>query len=873
MNAMNDDWDEEMLNEEVKAEDGEPERDQDEDAIKQDSGKAHMKGKAKAKPRAAKAKAGAGGSSSSVSTCSCPSCENLRKGHSKYCERHKRNYDNMLYQRSRNENEEERKAFDAAMANMVTQAQEVEKFGFDNPGDSKYKKQSLIQWSRFTRQYGQRTEQGEVDRDKPYTKEKFKKYCTDVEGLTEEESKSWWKMFYDNPAIERDNSGPFGREVLYLPLDRFRERKRVNYIDVNYQEGSKELKNASAKDRAVLRQHVQHQEVSHAHEFLRGAKPDILQASGGVASNTDAEAHATSLAAKAKRVDLERDLPRAYEEMRKTVGQLETKFNIAFQSLDNVLTPLNDIPMDAQMSDRALMMFLRTLQFRAQLGRRWQGDADNIAQWLLPDGFGPVAPATPAPAAAAATAGDGHDNPTTPNPKKAPGSVEGQLAAEPPAADSSPAGKSIDQQSHAPSKSSASVVGIYDRSREVERLKKLPLLAFMQENRRGKVLSGDFGHFITCAEMHSIVDKVLDQQTAAEYLKMKGSWMLQVRAATEVATSITKAIADVKSHISIKTAESKRAAKRKTENDEKAAMKKARDEATAAAAAIKKQKHSEQTKVKPIFSFDFRLLFAQVPKFDHVEGDGPPHNWGFPFMRSKSEAADLWAGDPQVQRSLTTFGGQYKRGAGVDRAQFPFEDATSLEKMNVLLETDNMKPPMIVDIQAVPGGASFQDSAWMFGYTPEMKFTGLAPNCASIQRWLVLGGVHIIAVELVSLVKHMAKLSKVGEDVFVPKVEEVQAFVESWDEKAVRGAMSDGVVARQATLEKKTSVFIPLGWLCVERSMPNHPLVYGARKSFMTADVGSVERYELLTKMYTSSGRAVVRMEQIHELMKAACVT
>lgn len=162
MNAMNDDWDEEMLNEEVKAEDGEPEGDQDEDAIKQDSGKAHMKGKAKAKPRAAKAKAkaGAGGSSSSVSTCSCPSCENLLKRHSKYCERHKRNYDNMLYQRSRNENEEERKTFDAAMANMVTQAQEVEKFGFDNPGDSKDKKQSLIQWSRFTRQYRQRTEQG-----------------------------------------------------------------------------------------------------------------------------------------------------------------------------------------------------------------------------------------------------------------------------------------------------------------------------------------------------------------------------------------------------------------------------------------------------------------------------------------------------------------------------------------------------------------------------------------------------------------------------------------------------------------------------------------------------------------------------------------
>lgn len=173
-------------------------------------------------------------------------------------------------------------------------------------------------------------------------------------------------------------------------------------------------------------------------------------------------------------------------------------------------------------------------------------------------------------------------------------------------------------------KSSSSVVGVFDKDREVERLKKLSLMAFMQENKTGKVLSGEFSHLVPLSDMLDIIGVVLDQQSVPEYLNMKDRWALQVRAATEVATTITKAIADVNSHIQIKTAESKRAAKRKSENDEKVAMKKAREEATAAAAEIKQQKHSETTKVKHIFAVDFGAFLDAVPNFGRIEGDGPP---------------------------------------------------------------------------------------------------------------------------------------------------------------------------------------------------------------------------------------------------------
>lgn len=277
--------------------------------------------------------------------------------------------------------------------------------------------------------------------------------------------------------------------------------------------------------------------------------------------------------------------------------------------------------------------------------------------------------------------------------------------------------------------------------------------------------------------------------------------------------------------------------------------------------------------MKPIFAVDYGTVVADVPFFDHIDGDIAPNNWAMPFVRRKSEAADLWAGDPQVQKALTTFGGEYKKGVSGDRAQFPFEDTDSIQRMNTMVDSENMRPPMVADIKDVSGGMSFQDSSWMFGYTPQMKWVGLAPNCAAIQRWLALGGLHIVAVDIRSLVKHMAKKNKVAEEEFIPKIEDTQAFLEELDAAGVSAAAKDGVIMRQVTLEKKCSAFIPMGWMCIERALPSHPLIYGARKSFMTADTGSLDRYELLTKMFTSSGKSVSRMEQILELIRARCVT
>lgn len=165
-----------------------------------------QKGRGGGRGRAAAKKGGVGGGrgggkNKEVRPCGCPSCEEPVKGHSKYCERHNRLYQDMEYQRGQCQDEEACAAYVKAMANDTTAALEVEKFGFDNPGDARYKRKTMLEWCRFKRSYGHRVEQTDKDKAKPYTESAFHIYATQSEGLTPAEAKTWWASFYENPGV------------------------------------------------------------------------------------------------------------------------------------------------------------------------------------------------------------------------------------------------------------------------------------------------------------------------------------------------------------------------------------------------------------------------------------------------------------------------------------------------------------------------------------------------------------------------------------------------------------------------------------------------------------------------------------------------
>lgn len=368
--------------------------------------------------------------------------------------------------------------------------------------------------------------------------------------------------------------------------------------------------------------------------------------------------------------------------------------------------------------------------------------------------------------------------------------------------------------------------------------------------------------------MARTIEGVLDLHSPEAYMDMKATWAKNMKALGEVTTSISKAVADVKSRLGTRRAEASRAIKRKADDAEKSAIKKAREEATATAQAIKKQKQKDAQEVKSIFQAEF----VGIKTMAEVSGDQVVPNRPQPFVRVKSEGGDLWAEELKVQKALTAFGGQYKRteeAAGTGRTQHPFDDATGLTETMKMVETQNMSPPKLADLSKVAGGASFQESAWMFGYTPEMKFAGLGPTCAAIQRWLTLGGFHCLAIEVVSLVKYMAKSAGQQCDTFCPTLQEISWFVEALTTEKLKQVADDNVRMCQATITKQVAVYIPLGWYCVERSLPDHPVICGARKSYMTSD-DDVQAYDSAKAIFAKSGRVVTRMEEIFQAMRDA---
>eukprot|EP00974_Lingulodinium_polyedra_P000351 33867-Lingulodinium_polyedra.AAC.1 len=68
---------------------------------------------------------------------------------------------------------------------------------------------------------------------------------------------------------------------------------------------------------------------------------------------------------------------------------------IALTSLDKAKEALQQLGAAEQLHDRALMAYLRTLQFRGQLGYRWMSKPDFVL-WLLPEGaIASSSPGTP----------------------------------------------------------------------------------------------------------------------------------------------------------------------------------------------------------------------------------------------------------------------------------------------------------------------------------------------------------------------------------------------------------------------------------------------------------------------------------------------
>lgn len=203
------------------------------------------------------------------------------------------------------------------------------------------------------------------------TEAEFKLWATNVKGLPDSDALLWWNQLDSDANVDRDNLGFGGRKQLWVPnVQQCRERVNERYID-NFQEEASQLQRGSKEaDRAALREHVERQGVSFADPFLRAHEHETP----GQKRKRDENSAEKPSGASVKKVALEREVPKLTVAMDKDVKSLALEIEKAMRTAEQAAQAVKDT--GHSLTDRVATAYKSTLQFRMQLGYRWQGNQD-----------------------------------------------------------------------------------------------------------------------------------------------------------------------------------------------------------------------------------------------------------------------------------------------------------------------------------------------------------------------------------------------------------------------------------------------------------------------------------------------------------------
>jgi hypothetical protein len=123
--------------------------------------------------------------------------------------------------------------------------------------------------------------------------------------------------------------------------------------------------------------------------------------------------------------------------------------------------------------------------------------------------------------------------------------------------------------------------------------------------------------------------------------------------------------------------------------------------------------------------------------------------------------------------------------------------------------------------------------------------------------------VETLAIEVSSLMEFASGMD--GYDT----LQKLVSSVSEWDGKQIQDMLQKGVKMYLHTLSRNEVMYVPIGYIMVEKAARDQNLVYGMRKSFMAKSEAGRCGYDRLRALFQQSGREVDRMTKILELMDA----
>ncbi|CAE7630094.1 unnamed protein product [Symbiodinium necroappetens] len=328
-------------------------------------------------------------------------------------------------------------------------------------------------------------------------------------------------------------------------------------------------------------------------------------------------------------------------------------------------------------------------------------------------------------------------------------------------------------------------------------------------------------------------------------------WRRMITAATQLETSLKKCTADVNKHVAGLAAATERNEKKRKEKEAK--------EAEAKHLELSKARLKQATADGSGMPAIFKLAEGDVQAIKALDGNTIPsdHDIGLPCVLKKSSHVTTWAGSAVVLQTLTNFGARYKKSPGFDdlhKLSTPFVAKAGKEPTEKLFADImlNVKGK-IVDAEAV--APQWMSTSWMMGLAPKTSFIGLCPNSAAFLRVLSYGDVEVYCMSMVDFMKGVTAAGTAA-----PKsTSELEEMIFHLD-GAVWKAM--GVKPYYHKLEKDQVLFVPMGYLLMERSGAS-TMNYGARKSFIMHEGHAIENYTACKSLQAKDGKNVEKMQQV----------
>ena len=785
---------------------------------KKKPGKGGKKGRGKGSKKAAEPKnaKGAGPTKKQpASTCIVPGCLAPKYPGSRFCSLndHKRSWDNMCYQRRsrRDITDSQRQSFDESMKQEDVAGREVLIFHRDNPPECR--KKSLIDFARFERIRGVRNSLKDSDGDVPMTERQFYKHCENVLGLTEEEMTEFWKELQDNPRIERDNDGWRGAEQLWVPAHKMRLREKEKYVDNRHVEGSGDMKAPTTEQRDMLGKHLTRQDQGFQDEHFNFSAAERSDTKTGPQPTTPTKKTAKAAASNLddptpeKTINLTRERPNLCATMERGIKKLEADLKKSLQHAAAMKPQHSNFPAELKASDRVLLTFCRTAQFRHELVAQILGQSAEICQ-LVPD--------------------EGH-------------------AADPAAAPGTPA--------------SAMTGAVDAKLDELEKEKKaMTFEVFMQQSRLQDQKYWDLSteDVKSLDQLRDLMDIVMAAPSSEKFLAAKAQWEKANKALAEISKGLKLATDDVLKHMKVKLSERERDNKRKAENDAKEQLAKVRKAAKEAAEAIKQKKALEaQGSTASLFQSTFSDGIPQVHVWDGRQMDAV--DWCKPWLLEKPQAMADALKDGALQKSLAIWGAQYKKAMAahkLDVATFPVADGQGREAAAQAFATWQADDGH-VDVSSVAGGKEFEKGVWLFGCSSDLKTVTHTPNYASLFKTLTCGEIKHFLLERASLIDGLKKIGKHDADF-------IEAF-KACGTECLAKLLKEGVKIQRCDLAAASVLYVPAGWIQVEL-VDGHSLIYGIRKSWFHKQ--NKIAYASSVELVRASGKGSVgRMEAILQLL------